>query len=137
MAELQDPERDPRWDAVRAAARRRVPTPPGLVERVLRAVARGRRTAVEVPGEAGSLRVTENVVARLASAIAAERAPGEVRVSAVAVEDDAVQVLVSVRFGVAADAVAEALRQEITVELSHRLGVATTVNVHVVDVHRG
>jgi|1185.fasta_scaffold24723_2 uncharacterized alkaline shock family protein YloU len=137
MAELQDPERDPRWDAVRAAARRRVPTPPGLVERVLRAVARGRRTAVEVPGEAGSLRVTENVVARLASAIAAERAPGEVRVSAVAVEDDAVQVLVSVRFGVAADAVAEELRQEITVELSRRLGVATTVNVHVVDVHRG
>jgi uncharacterized alkaline shock family protein YloU len=137
MAELQDPERDPRWDAVRAAARRRVPTPPGLVERVLRAVARGRRTAVEVPGEAGSLRVTENVVARLASAIAAERAPGEVRVSAVAVEDDAVQVLVSVRFGVATDAVAEELRQEITVELSRRLGVATTVNVHVVDVHRG
>jgi uncharacterized alkaline shock family protein YloU len=137
MAELQDPERDPRWDAVRAAARRRVPTPPGLVERVLRAVARGRRTAVEVPGEAGSLRVTENVVARLASAIADERAPGEVRVSAVAVEDDEVQVLVSVRFGVAADAVAEALRQEITTELSHRLGVAMTVNVHVVDVHPG
>jgi uncharacterized alkaline shock family protein YloU len=137
MAELQDPERDPRWDAVRAAARRRVPTPPGLVERVLRAVARGRRTAVEVPGEAGSLRVTENVVARLASAIAAERAPGEVRVSAVAVEDDAVQVLVSVRFGVAADAVAEALRQEITVELSRQLGAAPAVNVHVVDVHRG
>jgi uncharacterized alkaline shock family protein YloU len=137
MAELQDPERDPRWDAVRAAARRRVPTPPGLVERVLRAVARGRRTAVEVPGEAGSLRVTENVVARLASAIAAERAPGEVRVSAVAVEDDAVQVLVSVRFGVAADAVAEELRQEITVELSRQLGAAPAVNVHVVDVHRG
>ncbi|WP_329049442.1 Asp23/Gls24 family envelope stress response protein [Amycolatopsis sp. NBC_01488] len=137
MAEPQDPERDPRWDAVRAAARRRVPTPPGLVERVLRAVARGRRTAVEVPGETGSLRVTGTVVARLASAIAAERAPEGVRVSAVAVEDDAVQVLVSVRFGLTADAAAEALRQAITAELSRRLGVATTVNVHVVDVHPG
>ncbi|MGW4523407.1 hypothetical protein [Amycolatopsis sp. NPDC004378] len=137
MAPEQDPERDPRWDAVRAAARRRVPTPPGLVERVLRAVARGRRTAVEVPGGEGRLSVTENVVVRLASAIAAERAPDGVRVSAVALEDDAVQVLVSVRFGVAADAAAEGLRREITGELSRQLGTATTVNVHVVDVHPG
>ncbi|GAB3142226.1 hypothetical protein GCM10027258_26670 [Amycolatopsis stemonae] len=137
MAPEQDPERDPRWDAVRAAARRRVPTPPGLVERVLRAVARGRRTAVEVPGGEGRLSVTENVVVRLASAIAAERAPDGVRVSAVALEDDAVQVLVSVRFGVAADAAAEGLRREITGELSRQLGTATTVNVHVIDVHPG
>ena len=137
MTEPQDPERDPRWDAVRAAARRRVPTPPGLVERVLRAVARGRRTAVEVPGEEGSLRVAEAVVGRLAHTIAADRAPDGVRVSAVAVEDDVVQVLVSVRFGVTADEAAEALRREITAELSRQLGVATTVNVHVVDVHPG
>ncbi len=137
MTELSDPERDPRWDAVRAAARRRVPTPPGLVERVLRAVARGRRTAVEVPGEAGGLRVTGNVVGRLVSAIAAERAPEGVRVSAVAVEDDAVQVLVSVRFGLTADAAAEALRRAITAELSRQFGAAPTVNVHVVDVHPG
>jgi uncharacterized alkaline shock family protein YloU len=137
MTEPQDPERDPRWDAVRAAARRRVPTPPGLVERVLRAVARGRRTAVEVPGEAGALRVAEAVVGRLAHTIASERVPDGVRVSAVAVEDDAVQVLVSVRFGVTADEAAETLRREITAELSRQLGISTIVNVHVVDVHPG
>ncbi|WP_103350523.1 hypothetical protein [Amycolatopsis sp. CA-128772] len=137
MAEPEDPESDPRWDAVRAAARRRVPTPPGLVERVLRAVARGRRTAVDVPGEAGRLRVTEGVVTRLARTIAAERAPDGVRVSAVAVEDDVVEVLVSVRFGVVADEAAEGLRRDVTAELARQLGTATTVNVHVVDVHPG
>ncbi len=135
MAEQTDPERDPRWDAVRAAARRRVPTPPGLVERVLRAVARGGRTAVAVPGDDGGLRITEQTVVRLAGTIAAGRAPAGVRVSAVAVEDAIVQVLVSVRFGVVADEAAEALRREITAELSRQLGVATPVNVHVVDVH--
>jgi uncharacterized alkaline shock family protein YloU len=137
MAETPDPERDPRWDAVRRAAARRVPTPPGLVERVLRAVARSRRTAVEVPLETGRLSVTEAVVVRLAETIAADRAPDGVRVSAVAVEDDVVQVLVSVRFGVVADEAAEALRRELTAELSRQVGAATTVNVHVVDVHPG
>ncbi|MEQ0557654.1 hypothetical protein ABJI51_01135 [Amycolatopsis sp. NEAU-NG30] len=137
MAETPDPERDPRWDAVRRAAARRVPTPPGLVERVLRAVARNRRTAVEVPLETGRLSVTEAVVVRLAETIAADRAPDGVRVSAVAVEDDVVQVLVSVRFGVVAEAAAEALRRELTAELSRQVGTATTVNVHVVDVHPG
>ncbi|MFB9690426.1 hypothetical protein [Amycolatopsis plumensis] len=137
MAEGADPERDPRWDAVRAAARHRVPTPPGLVERVLRAVARGRRTAVEVPGEAGGLRVAEGVVDRLARTIAADRAPFGVRISAVAVEGGVVQVLVSVRFGLIADAAAEALRREIAAGLSRHLGIAAVVNVHVVDVHPG
>ncbi len=135
MAEREDPESDPRWDAVRAAARRRVPTPPGLVERVLRAAARGRRTAVEAPGEPGRPRFAEGVVDGLARTIAADRAPFGVRISAVAVEDDVVQVLVSVRFGVIADAAAEALRREITAGLSRQLGVASVVNVHVVDVH--
>ncbi|MFJ1764487.1 Asp23/Gls24 family envelope stress response protein [Amycolatopsis sp. NPDC088138] len=137
MAPETDPEQDPRWDAVRAAARRRVPTPPGLVERVLRAVARGRRTALDVPSEAGRLRVTEQVVVRLAGTIAGARAPAGVRISAVAVEEEVVQVLVSVRFGVAADEAAETLRREITAELSRQLGVTTAVNVHVVDVHPG
>ncbi|MEU0537172.1 hypothetical protein [Amycolatopsis tolypomycina] len=137
MAETEDPESDPRWDAVRRAAAHRVPTPPGLVERVLRAVARGRRSAVEVPGEAGRLRVTGDVVDRLARTIAADRAPFGVRITAVAVEGDVVQVLVSVRFGVIADAAAEALRRALTVELTRQLGVACTVNVHVVDVHPG
>jgi uncharacterized alkaline shock family protein YloU len=107
MAETEDPESDPRWNAVRAAARYRVPTPPGLVERVL------------------------------ARTIATDRAPFGVRISAVAVEDDVVQVLVSVRFGLIAATAAEALRRELTAGLSRQLGVASVVNVHVVDVHPG
>jgi uncharacterized alkaline shock family protein YloU len=137
MAETEEPERDPRWEAVRAAARRRVPTPPGLVDRVLRAVARGRRTAVAVPGEAGRPRGTEGVVARLARTIAADRAPDGVRVAAVAVEDDVVQVRVSVRAGVVAGDATEALRREITAELSRQLGGTSAVNVHVVAVPPG
>ncbi|KDN21094.1 hypothetical protein [Amycolatopsis rifamycinica] len=133
MAETPDPESDPRWDAVRAAARSRVPTPPGLVERVLRAVANNRRTELEVPGEAGRLRVTADVVDRLARTIAADG----LLVSAVAVEDDVVQVLVSVRFGVVAGEAAEAFRRALTAELAGQLGVAWVVNVHVVDVHPG
>lgn len=45
-----DPREDPRWELVRAAAKRPVPTPPGLVERVLRSVGgvRGRLTAEPV-----------------------------------------------------------------------------------------
>jgi hypothetical protein len=132
----QDPERDPRWEAVRAAARRRVPTPPGLVERVLRAVARGRRTAVEAPGEAGRPR-GESVLSRLARTIAADRAPDGVRVAAVAVEDDVVRVRVSVRSGVVAGEAAEALRREITAELSRQLGTGSAVNVQVVAVPPG
>lgn len=137
MAETEDPERDPRWDAVRAAARRRVPTPPGLVERVLRTVARGRRTAVEVPGGPGFPHGPESAVAGLARTIAADRAPYGVRISAVAVEGDVVRVLVSVRFGVIPGTAAEALRRELTAGLSKQLGVASVVDVHVVDVHPG
>ncbi|NBH07934.1 Asp23/Gls24 family envelope stress response protein, partial [Amycolatopsis sp. SID8362] len=96
---------------------------------------RGGRAAVEVPQEDGGLRITEQTVVRLAGTIAADRAPAGVRVSAVAVEDGVVQVLVSVRFGVVADEAAEALRREVTAELSRQLGVETAVNVHVVDVH--
>ncbi|SEC34952.1 hypothetical protein SAMN04489727_3435 [Amycolatopsis tolypomycina] len=125
MAETEDPESDPRWDAVRRAAAHRVPTPPGLVERVLRAVAHGRRT--------GGTDSIGHVVDRLARTIPADG----LRVSAVAVEDDVVQVLVSVRFGVVADEAAEAFRRELTAGLARQLGVAWTVNVHVVDVHPG
>ncbi|WP_410669204.1 hypothetical protein [Amycolatopsis sp. cmx-4-68] len=125
MAESsRDPERDPRWDAVRAAARRRVPTPPGLVDRVLRAVTRGRRTAAGDGGRA--------VTGHLVRAIAADHAPDGVLVSAVAVEDGVVQVHVTVRSGVAAGPAAEALRQAVTAGLSRRLGVTPAVNVHVV-----
>ncbi len=133
MAETEDPERDPRWDAVRAAGRRRVPTPPGLVERVLRAVARARRAPVEVPGETARPRVTEDAVTRLARTVAADG----VRVTAVTVDGDVVRVLVSVRSDVDAGEAAEALQRAITARLARQPGVTSVVNVHVVDVHPG
>lgn len=137
-----DPERDPHWELVRAAARRRVPTPPGLVERVLRSVSgvRGRRGAppIALPSEGGSLSVSETVVVQLARAVAAEvaEATDGVHVSAVAFDDGELQVLATVRFGVAADEAAELLRDRVTEELERQLGSPPpTVNVHVVDVH--
>lgn len=137
-----DPERDPRWEQVRAAARTRVPTPPGLVERVLRSVngIRGRRGAppLPLPSEGGSLSVSETVVVQLARAAAAEvaEAADGVHVSAVALDDGELQVLATVRFGVAADEAAELLRHRVTEELLRQLGSPPPpVNVHVVDVH--
>lgn len=137
-----DPERDPRWELVRAAARTRVPTPPGLVERVLRSVGgvRGRRGAppLPLPSEGGSLSIAETVVVQLARAAAAEvaEATDGVHVSAVALDDGELQVLATVRFGVAADEAAELLRRRVTEELQRQLGSPPpTVNVHVVDVH--
>ncbi|OKA03120.1 hypothetical protein ATP06_0237870, partial [Amycolatopsis regifaucium] len=60
---------------------------------------------------------------------------GGVHVSAVALEDDVLQVLVTVRFGVEA-AAADLLRRRVTEALTGQLGSAPpTVNIHVVDVH--
>ncbi|MEC3981096.1 hypothetical protein [Amycolatopsis sp. H20-H5] len=139
---LADPLADPRWEQVRAAARVRVPTPPGLVGRVLRSVGgiRGRLTTrpLELPFEGGSLTVTERVVAVLARKLAKEfaLAAGGVHVSAVAMESGALEVLVTVRFGVSAGAAADALRRQLTAALADQLGAPPPpVSVHVVDVH--
>ncbi|HET6708301.1 MAG TPA: hypothetical protein VFH84_25255, partial [Amycolatopsis sp.] len=74
---------------------------------------------------------TEGVVDRLARTVATDG----LRVSAVALEADVVQVLVSIRAGVVADEAAEAFRREFTAELARQLGVTWAVNVHVVAAH--
>ncbi|KZB80637.1 hypothetical protein [Amycolatopsis regifaucium] len=137
----QDPRDDPRWEQVRAVASRPVPTPPGLVERVLRSVGgvRGGRTTppLDLPSAGGKTQVSERALVLMTRKLAAEigRDLGGVHVSAVALEDDVLQVLVTVRFGVEA-AAADLLRRRVTEALTGQLGSAPpTVNIHVVDVH--
>ncbi|MGW4834096.1 hypothetical protein ACWEOG_41295 [Amycolatopsis japonica] len=137
----EDPRDDPRWQQVRAAASRPVPTPPGLVERVLRSVGGvrgGHITApLDLPSSGGRTQVSERALVLMTRSLAAEigRELGGVHVSAVALEEDVLQVLVTIRFGVEAG-VAELLRHRLGAALSGQLGSAPpTINVHVVDVH--
>jgi hypothetical protein len=137
-----DPLDDPRWELVRAAARTTVATPPGLVARVLKSVqgVRGNRLAgqLEIPLESGRLRIGERVIVLLARRLGAElaRKLGGVHIAAVALEGDGLQVLVTVRYGVAAGEAAVMLRSGLHEALTEQLGTpAPPVHVHVVDVH--
>ncbi|WP_158894374.1 hypothetical protein [Amycolatopsis anabasis] len=138
-----DPRDDPRWELVRAAARRPVPTPYGLITRVLRSVqgVRGRLLAepFELPLDGDRLRIGERVLVLLARRLGAElgRAIGGVHVSAVALEQNGLEVLATVRYGVAADEAAESLRHLLGEALAAQIGAgAPPVNVHIVDVHQ-
>ncbi|AXB43466.1 hypothetical protein [Amycolatopsis albispora] len=135
-----DPRQDPDWHLVRAAARTVVPTPPGLVDRVLRSVRglRGGSAEFEYDQDGGKLRITEPVLVLLTRRLAADLGHriGGLHVAAVALEAEGLEVLTTVRYGVAADEAAEALRVALVRALSAELGEpAPTVNVHVVDVH--
>jgi hypothetical protein len=137
-----DPLDDPRWDLVRAAAGTTVRTPPGLVARVLKSVrgVRGQRLAapLDIPLDGGLLRIGERVVVLLARRLGAElaRKLGGVHISAVALEADGLQVLVTVRYGVAADETAMVLCSRLREALTDQLGIpAPPVHVHIVDVH--
>lgn len=137
-----DPLDDPRWELVRAVARTTVPTPPGLVARVLKSVqgVRGHRLAsgLEIPFESGRLRIGERVIVLLARRLGTElaRKLGGVHIAAVALEGDDLQVLVTVRYGVAAGEAAGALRSGLHEALTEQLGTpAPSVHVHIVDVH--
>jgi hypothetical protein len=137
-----DPRDDPRWELVRAAARTTVSTPPGLVNRVLQSV-RGLRghllsAPIDIPFEGGKLRVSERVVVLIARRLGAElaRELDGVHVSAVALEADGLQVLITVRYGVAADEAAALLRTRLRAGIGDQLGApAPPVHVHIVDVH--
>jgi hypothetical protein len=138
-----DPRDDPRWELVRAAARRPVPTPYGLIARVLRSVhgVRGRLRAepMELPLDGDLLRIGERTLVLLARRLGAElaRSIGGVQVAAVAMEDNGLEVLAIVRYGIAADEAAERLRARLREALGAQIGAAAPpVNVHIVDVHR-
>ena len=138
----EDPRDDPRWELVRAAARTTVPTPPGLVARVLNSVhgLRGQLLPepIEIPFDGGRLRVGGRVIVLIARRLGAEfaRELDGVHVSAVALDADGLQVLIAVRYGVAADEAAALLRTRIREGLTDQLGApAPPVHVHIVDVH--
>lgn len=137
----EDPRHDPRWQLVRAVSRTAVPTPPGLVDRVLRSV-RGARGGLGEPleydQEGGRLRVSERALVVLARRLGWEIAQelGGVHLSAVALESGQLQVLTTVRYGIAADEIADRLRQRLHTALTAELGgPVPALNVHVVDVH--
>ncbi|OZM71072.1 hypothetical protein CFN78_21600 [Amycolatopsis antarctica] len=143
-APVPDPRDDPAWGLVRSAAAATVPTPPGLVSRVLRSVrgVRGRLHGepVVVEQEGGRLHVGERALVLLTRTLATElgAAIGGVHVSAVALEPEGLEVLATVRFGVHADDAGAALRSRLAAALADQLGTtAPPVSVHVVDVHPG
>ncbi|WP_432852092.1 hypothetical protein ACQPXB_14250 [Amycolatopsis sp. CA-161197] len=137
----QDPERDPRWDLVRAAARRHVATPPGLVDRVLRSLTKVRQgPPLRLPCDEGVLTVSEAALLRLARTVATDQAEDVdgVTVSAVALADGELQILATIRFGVVADEAARVLQHCLSAELTRLLRARSPrVNVHVVDVRPG
>ncbi|PRX51337.1 hypothetical protein B0I33_101490 [Prauserella shujinwangii] len=138
-----DPLDDPQWEWVRATARAPVPTPPGLIERVLRSVhgVRGGLPAepLEIAQEGGRLRVGERAVVLLTRRLGADLAAriGGLHVSAVAFEAGVLEVVVTVEYGLGADTAAETLRIRLQAALRAELGpAAPAVNVHIADVYR-
>ncbi|AHH96003.1 hypothetical protein GCM10010174_51290 [Kutzneria viridogrisea] len=140
QAEL--PELRARWELVRQAAQAPVLTPPGLVDRVLASVRglRGQIAAepVEVDQERGKLRISQRTVLILARRLAGDfaSAHGSVHVRAVAGDEEGLQVLVAVRFGVPVGELADQLRTHLRQGLARELGEGVPpISVHVVDVH--
>lgn len=136
-----DPRDDPRWEAVRATAAATVPTPPGLISRVLRSVRGARGTKhgepVVLDEEGGRLQISEHALVMLARtrAVALAGEIGGVYVSAVALEGGGLEVLVAMRYGVAIDDAADTLRLRLTRALADQLGPRVPpVSVHAVDV---
>ncbi|GAA1291128.1 hypothetical protein [Saccharothrix xinjiangensis] len=124
-----------RWRLVRRAAVTPVPTPPGLVDRVLGAVRGG--PPVVLDQEGGRLTVSGRAVLAVSRRLAVDLAEGfDLRVRGAAVEDDGrLQVLVAARYGTAAVEAADALRSRLADELVARLGpAAPVVDVHLIDI---
>ncbi|WP_199431685.1 hypothetical protein [Qaidamihabitans albus] len=148
-----DPLDDPQWEWVRATARAPVPTPAGLIERVLRSVHGVRGTLLSRPldirQDGGLLRIGEGAVVLLARRLGAELGAeiGGLHVSAVALDTDGtggtgagnravLDVVVTVEYRGGADAAAELLRSRLQAALAAQLGTtALAVNVHIADVY--
>jgi len=138
-----DPREDPQWELVRAAAKRPVPTPAGLVSRVFRSVqgVRGRllSSPLELEVDGDRLSVTERTLVLLTRRLTQEEGQelGGIHLSAVALDQDELQVLVTIDYGVSAVDTAETLRTNVSRELIKQLGTsAPPVNVHVIDVRQ-
>ncbi|MEV0675782.1 hypothetical protein AB0I60_04575 [Actinosynnema sp. NPDC050436] len=137
-AELAELER--RWSAVRETAVTPVPTPPGLVNRVLAAVHGVRPrlggTPVEFGQEGGRVRVSERAVLAVCRQLAVDAAtPLGLHVRGTAVEDGQLQVLVTAKYPSPAITAADDLRTTLARELLTHLGdAAPVVHVHLIDI---
>ncbi|RZQ61351.1 hypothetical protein [Amycolatopsis suaedae] len=139
---MSDPRQDPHWELVRAAAHQVVRTPPGLVSRVLRSVngLRGRfgDEPIEIPQEGGTLRIGRRALVLLTRTHGADLAAriGGIHVSAVDFAEGALDVLVTLRYGVTGTTATAELRTRLRAVLTDVLGVdPPPVNVHIADVH--
>ncbi|CCH29220.1 hypothetical protein ABZ816_38395 [Actinosynnema sp. NPDC047251] len=137
-AELAELER--RWAAVRETAVTPVPTPPGLVTRVLAAVHGVRprlgSTPVEFDQDGGRVRVSERAVLAVCRQLAVELAAElGLHVRGTDVEDGQLQVLVAARYPAPAIAAADDLRSRLAHDLVAHLGdAAPVVHVHLIDI---
>jgi hypothetical protein len=141
-ASTSDPREDPQWELVRAAARSVVPTPPGLIARVFRSVqgVRGRlsSSSLELSWDGDRLSITERALVLLTRRLGIEisQSIGGLHISAVAMDENELQVLVTVHYGIAAIEAAEALRTRLSEELVKQVGAETPpISVHIIDVH--
>ncbi|GGS50245.1 hypothetical protein [Actinokineospora fastidiosa] len=126
---------DNHWDDVRAAAATPPPAPPGLAERMVDVLRGVRGTGGTYHGVAEGVRVADHVVVMVVRRVAADAVAGLGHVRAVRTEADTIHIGLAVRYGVAADALAERVRASVLAGLAERVGpVATGVDVRVVDV---
>ena len=129
-------ELEPRWTAVRESATTPVPTPPGLVTRVLAAVHGVRpklgSVSAEFDQDGGRTRVSEQAVLAVCRLLAVELAAGYgLHVRGTAVEDGRLQVLVVARYPTPAIPAADELRERLARALLSHLGdAAPVVHVH-------
>ncbi|WHT21577.1 hypothetical protein N8J89_11100 [Crossiella sp. CA-258035] len=132
---------DGRWGAVRAAAKAPVPIPDGLAARMLAGVRglRGVFSAADAELDQGEGRLTVSAravltLARQFAVDAVHELPG-VHLRGLTGDGAAITVSVSVRYGVAADLVAQRLRQDLRARLAGSLAeAAPEVIVEVGDV---
>ncbi|RKT53501.1 anti-sigma factor family protein [Saccharothrix australiensis] len=133
-------ELEARWAAVRQVAVTPVPTPPGLVSRVLAAVhgvrPRPGSPPVEFDQDGGRVSVSERAVLAVCRRLAVDLATRlGLHVRGTAVADGGLQVLVAARYPMPAVAVSEELRAQLAHELRAQLGdAAPVVHVHLIDI---
>ncbi|MFC7613920.1 hypothetical protein ACFQV2_10535 [Actinokineospora soli] len=128
-------ELDGRWADVRAAADERPAAPAGLADRVIDALRGVRGTPGTYHGVDDGVRVADRVVVLVARRLAADAAAGLGHVRAVRADGDTLHIGLAVRWGVAADTLAERVRSAVLTGVATQVGpVVSAVDVQVVDV---
>ncbi|MFC5287840.1 hypothetical protein ACFPM7_12325 [Actinokineospora guangxiensis] len=126
---------DADWSGVREAARERPRTPPGLADRALGALSGVRAAPGSYHDIADGVRVADRVVVLIARRAAADALDGLGSVRDVHTGQNKVHIGLAVRWGVAADTLAERVRTAVLAALANQVGpVVSAVDVQVNDV---